>query len=305
MNASARSTVIFVALLLTLAQFVLAQVAPPSEHDYFVVLDGKDGRFTKVVRADDERSALIESQKGARGAKPIAASRLDDGSDPGEEFVVPPLRPDATELASAAYVHSVVRSHLRDKEDQAAEREAENEVKRANMGRVVLAAPVPTQSAVGGWIFPSQAEKSLQVENAKIALADVRSRRLANRRDFRLDVEGFRERIQLNLQTLSKGDCGRLPYQLKVKQVVDEDTALAEWRKSEEWIWVAGIDTSEMTDSSKVILHQLFVARGTRTYQTALGGSKTVWEFSPFGDDDFEPHLARRKVNVTTPPTRE
>ena len=77
---------------------------------------------------------------------------------------------------------------------------------------------------------------------------------------------------------------------LKVLQVIDEKNIIAElrfrkisgntWYLVEETVWISNIDTSGFVDDKvyKLSSDKLFLIKKTKTYETAIGGSKTIIE---------------------------
>ena len=82
---------------------------------------------------------------------------------------------------------------------------------------------------------------------------------------------------------------------LRIVQIIDEDTMLVRWYetrlrkvplrqtftlksyKVEKWIWINGVSTDGLVSDKHYEPSQPFEITGTRTYDTASGGSKTVF----------------------------
>jgi hypothetical protein len=99
-----------------------------------------------------------------------------------------------------------------------------------------------------------------------------------------------------------KGQIGRLrDKRLFVRQVIDGKTFIAmnSWCHSEHLVmrgsaplyktrfhdillWVQGLPTEAMADSSKVEPQNVFRIVGTKSYQTVAGRQKTIWVIRPF-----------------------
>jgi len=116
---------------------------------------------------------------------------------------------------------------------------------------------------------------------------------------------------RLYLWSLKVGDIGRLAGGLsstsdqtenrfQVLQVVDENNMLIQshdkgviingagmtvWRVRKT-VWVSGVKTDGIVDDAWVAFPQVFEVKKTRRYGTALGGSSTVFELSPFPIQD-------------------
>lgn len=131
------------------------------------------------------------------------------------------------------------------------------------------------------------------------------------------------EMPKLYLWDLAVGDIGRLAGGLpssddprenrfQVLQVVDDDSMLIQShgkgytgnaanvaiRRVQKTAWVSGVSTAGITDDEYIPLSQVFEVKGTKRYQTALGGSSTVFELRPFAIQDtmaFEANLAADK----------
>lgn len=92
----------------------------------------------------------------------------------------------------------------------------------------------------------------------------------------------------LDVTRLKTGQIGIVTYNdgtfLKVSQVLGPTTLLGEltqqhpltFRQRTEFIWVEGVSTQDVRDGHAVELPGAFRARGTKTYDTVLGGTKTV-----------------------------
>jgi hypothetical protein len=86
---------------------------------------------------------------------------------------------------------------------------------------------------------------------------------------------------------------GNRPFVARVSQVVDGQNMLVYGSK----LWVEGIDTSELTDSSDAQVNlsgTLFLVAGTKTYDTALGGSRTVKHLVAVNGE--RPHAVIRRI---------
>lgn len=78
---------------------------------------------------------------------------------------------------------------------------------------------------------------------------------------------------------------------LKVFQIVDASNMIAEiklpylagsvWTNKEATVWISGISTAGLTDGKRCSFKVVFEVCGTKTYATALGGSKTIFELRP------------------------
>jgi hypothetical protein len=88
------------------------------------------------------------------------------------------------------------------------------------------------------------------------------------------------------------------PLEVKVLQVVDKENMLVQLvnymiDKGKEVYWVQR-DTNGIVDDQKITLDQVYEVTGTTTYQTAFGGSKTVFQLAPYQlPADFEKQVAR------------
>jgi hypothetical protein len=96
---------------------------------------------------------------------------------------------------------------------------------------------------------------------------------------------------------LERDEQGRLPaHSFKVRQVVAADAALVAWQTyyittetpsslpdHETVIWL-GIETSNLADGEVISIPGIWEVIGNRTYTTAIGGSKTVYEYRRVND---------------------
>lgn len=89
------------------------------------------------------------------------------------------------------------------------------------------------------------------------------------------------EYVLPELEKLSAGAIGRVPYKLRVLQVLGDKEMICEL--GNDTIWVDGIPTAGLADGSSFRTdddYVLFVA-GTKSYTNTLGASKTVFVVQP------------------------
>lgn len=63
-----------------------------------------------------------------------------------------------------------------------------------------------------------------------------------------------------------------------VIQVIDSENAILENERAGK-IWISGLDTATLTDESRITINEPCLLVGNKTYQTVIGGSKTVLHF--------------------------
>ena len=83
---------------------------------------------------------------------------------------------------------------------------------------------------------------------------------------------------------------GRQPIH-KVTQVIDGQNMLIKstgWARPWLDFWVKGVLTKDIVDGETLTIPGVFEITGTRTYETVLGGSKTVFVLEPV---DLTPYL--------------
>lgn len=110
----------------------------------------------------------------------------------------------------------------------------------------------------------------------------------------------------LNLVHCEVGQVGRDNVaQCRVAQVVDENNVLLTWNHDACWYWISGVDTTGLIDNRIITLDSLlptpqhcWVVSGTKQYRTALGGTKTVPQFTPMTAQEYE---AAGKAAAQTP----
>lgn len=85
----------------------------------------------------------------------------------------------------------------------------------------------------------------------------------------------------LDLDNLAPGDIGQ-PGRIYVLQVVDETNMICKFNQTT--YWISGVSTRGFTDQETYRLADVLVVAGTRQYQTAIGGSKTVVVLKPVID---------------------
>lgn len=85
------------------------------------------------------------------------------------------------------------------------------------------------------------------------------------------------------------GWIGRFPRNARILQVLNDHEVIVEanLNGSDETVWLSGTDTAGLTDDKTVELEQPFRLTGTKTYQNALGGSRTVLRAEPFDIEEW------------------
>lgn len=61
-----------------------------------------------------------------------------------------------------------------------------------------------------------------------------------------------------------------------------QDFAFANVVVPECWLWISGVNTSNLSDDRGVVLDAIYECKGTRSYVTVLGASRTIKEISPY-----------------------
>lgn len=84
---------------------------------------------------------------------------------------------------------------------------------------------------------------------------------------------------------LRVGAMGQVTYNFIAQQVIGPDVLLC--TLGDEFVFVEGINTTGMTNGNRFSIDDLMTVKGTRTYRTVLGASKTVFvlEVLPYMDD--------------------
>ncbi len=82
------------------------------------------------------------------------------------------------------------------------------------------------------------------------------------------------------LKDYNTGDIGMTKYVARVFQVVGENDMLV--KIDDVTYWVSGDPTKGIADGDRLRLSYVFVVGETKTYTTAIGGSKTVVTLNPF-----------------------
>jgi hypothetical protein len=95
---------------------------------------------------------------------------------------------------------------------------------------------------------------------------------------------------------LNAGDIGRLSWEnnkrfdWRVNQVVDDATMLV----GQSRYWIEGVSTRNIVDDSLVSFEDIsFVVKGTRQYETAGGGSNTVWHLVKLDTEKIDQAVVR------------
>lgn len=84
-----------------------------------------------------------------------------------------------------------------------------------------------------------------------------------------------------------------------VQQVVSPKEVIARWEG--DLYWISGIDTSEMVDGERTKLAGVFQVGKSRTYSTAIGGSKTIRTLAPYAVDEKKFRQALDALNAIGP----
>lgn len=110
-----------------------------------------------------------------------------------------------------------------------------------------------------------------------------------------LDFEVPRTRLQpgdspddIRPDQLRVGLAGKLPFYVKIVQIVDESNARISY--GPEQAWLKGFSTKNMVDDKFIKIDDWVEIRETKQYKTILGGSKTVFVIEP----ETEAHKEKR-----------
>lgn len=77
----------------------------------------------------------------------------------------------------------------------------------------------------------------------------------------------------------------------RIKQIVDETNLIVEAGAHD--YWIQGMSTKGLADGNRFRLAGAWHVNGSKTYETVLGGSKTVLVLEIFNEDDALTYLAR------------
>jgi hypothetical protein len=89
-------------------------------------------------------------------------------------------------------------------------------------------------------------------------------------------LESLKGRFLPPIEPLEVGSVGMLSEDLKVFQVIDKNNVIVQHGDAQ-MIWVAGVDTTRLTDGSPLEISQPVKVIGTKQYSTALGSTNTVF----------------------------
>lgn len=102
-----------------------------------------------------------------------------------------------------------------------------------------------------------------------------------------------------NMRKPAVGDVGGI-VAFKVQQVIDEDTALLadpfSRRNTGITVWAEGIDFSGAVDGESMTVDEVVKISGTKTYTTALGGTKTVMVIEAVDLDPYRKGVAESEL---------
>jgi len=139
--------------------------------------------------------------------------------------------------------------------------------------------------------FPSQREKAETFKKHQNELSNLKDKLK------KLKADEYPIVPEITLDQLAVGGIGRFEYpsyctesgnvvQFEVQQVIDEKQMLV--RAFGKLIWIQGLSTNGIVDNQHIVLDNIFCINETKTYETAIGGTKTVFVAEPF---DVTPYL--------------
>ena len=144
----------------------------------------------------------------------------------------------------------------------------------AKRGRIDGSRSGTLKHSNGNYTFPSKSQKDREIASITEKIASTETR-LAT---YKHDPNAYAPR----LDRIALGSIGQWPG-ANILQVVDEKTALVNFSsvQSKQTVWITGISTAGMVDGGAHRADVIVAVTGTKTYTTAVGGSRTVFTVEP------------------------
>ncbi len=170
----------------------------------------------------------------------------------------------------------------------------ENRTARVNPNQRVVTVDAATKERT----YPSEEVKHHDIQNDE--------RRLKSLQDTLERLDKSLPMPQLILDNLHVGAVGALEFpegmigdrtpSFEVMQITDGTNMMVTMFGQR--VWVSGVSTAGLVDGKKVELPQVFRITGTKTYKTAIGGSNTVFVFSPVDMEKMQPYLEKENKKL-------